>query len=295
MGPSGSLIKGCGCTETWAWSLACRVVPFPRVVAILLGVNFPPSTQTQHNPPWLKGHIYSRNNAEEHTQDSNSIFPARTTLLPYEPWWASMSTQNTSKYHTDSLTWPSQHQASFLASVHDKSQQSATSGVPAVSTSPVMVKQGLGGPEPSLPQTQKNVCSGVISAYMRSVCVLPHKHPPSNLESETSATQSQSCPWDGQAMQPVLSSNGLILSGLEETTQLIHSDHWAQHLMTVLVLTQTGRPSPTKNPPKQLENNHVLNAQMLPWPQVCTKRNPNIYLKYICVFTYIKYVRIYQH
>lgn len=153
MGPSGSLIKGCGCTGTWAWSLACRVVPFPRAVAILPGRELPSEHTDTAQPLWLKGHIYSRNNVKEHIQDSSSIFPARTTLLPYEPWWASVSTQNTSKDHTDSPTWPSQHQASFLASVHDESQQSATSGVPVASTPP---RDGEAGPWRTRPQLTTN-------------------------------------------------------------------------------------------------------------------------------------------
>lgn len=148
MGPSGSLIKGCGCTGTWAWSSACRAVPFPRAVAILPGCELPPEQDTHTAQAlWLKGHIYSRNNVKEHTQDTSSVFPARTTLLPYEPWWATISTQNSwaQGTSTDSPKWLSHHQAvlshkpaashSFVTSVHDKSQQSTASGVPAASGS----------------------------------------------------------------------------------------------------------------------------------------------------------------
>lgn len=43
----------------------------------------------------------------------------------------------------------------------------------------MLLKESFGEAQPSLPQIQKTVCSGLISAYVRSVSVLLHKHPPS--------------------------------------------------------------------------------------------------------------------
>lgn len=88
MGPSGSLIKGCGCTGTWAWSLACRAVPFPRAVAILPGCELP---SEQHKHFALKA-TFSHAIMPKKILKTQAAFsqpgPVCCPLNPGEPPWA---------------------------------------------------------------------------------------------------------------------------------------------------------------------------------------------------------------
>lgn len=139
MGPSGSLIKGCGCTGTWAWSLACRAVPFPRAVANLPGRELPSEQDTDTAQALcLKGHIYSSSKSRNILKAQAALSQPGRVCCPVnlgEPPWAHRTLGlRTHPSITDSPTWPSHHQAvlshkpapshSLLASVHDKSQQS---------------------------------------------------------------------------------------------------------------------------------------------------------------------------